>query len=167
MIASQWRWLLPQDLFSYCFARQPNRYYIRSAEGGKITAGRFVAVYWRAVRGQNPTVAAHNTTTSFGENGVREGTVRPVFCLSRKMRFFSQTKPIQFCEKKPTFEVVGYPAASCFSIIATLTTSQSFSFVRRLPCGAGVKNFDVARWAGVGQSSMEETAGDTAAVGEA
>ena len=43
----------------------------------------------------------------------------------------------------------------------------SFSFVRRMPCGAGVKNFDVARWAGVGQSSMEETAGNTAVVGEA
>ena len=43
----------------------------------------------------------------------------------------------------------------------------AFSFVRCLPCGTGVKNFDVARWAGVGQSSMEETAGDTAAVGEA
>ena len=44
---------------------------------------------------------------------------------------------------------------------------ESFSFVRCLPCGTGVKNFEFARWAGVGQSSMEETAGDTAAVGEA
>ena len=62
-------------------------------------------------------------------------------------------------------------AAVCSEILNFITGTFDgplpFSFVRRLPCGAGVKNFDVARWAGVGQSSMEETAGDTAAVDEA
>jgi hypothetical protein len=75
--------------------------------------------------GQYPTIAAHHATASFGENGVRECTVHPVFCLSRRNRFFPQSKPIQSREKKPTLAVVGYPAASCFSIIAKLTTSQS------------------------------------------
>ena len=41
------------------------------------------------------------------------------------------------------------PESKCFP---TGQLKLSFSFVRRLPYRAGVKNLDVARWAGVEQS---------------
>ena len=55
----------------------------------------------------------------------------------------------------------------CANLLSGAERRQSFSFVRRLPYRAGARNLDAACWAGVGQSSMEETAGDTVAVGEA